>query len=86
MFKSLKWLGPHGRSYDPELLQLMQTAFDETWAMQGLDDAPNVRAMREHVARAILNVVDHGERDPAKIRSYALGELLKLRNLPSLDP
>jgi hypothetical protein len=57
----------------------MQTAFDEAWAMQHVG-GEDVTAMREQVARAIIDIV--GERDPTKIKSYALGELLKYRNLP----
>jgi hypothetical protein len=82
MFNRLKLIDPQDRSYDPELLKLMQTAYDEAWQMQGLDGSPAHEAAREHLAKAILDVVDHGERDPVKIRSYALGELLRFRNDP----
>jgi hypothetical protein len=75
-----RWLGENGRSYDPELLQLMQRAFDEAWAMHTLDDDPALKELREVLANAIVDVVDHGERNPVNIKAYALGQLLQKRN------
>jgi hypothetical protein len=80
MFNRLKLIGPDDRSYDPELLKLMQTAFDEAWQMQNLPDDTAQDGAREHLAKAVLEAVDYGQRDLVSIKSYALGELLRLRN------
>ena len=58
----------------------MQTAFDEAWQMQDAHNDPTRAKFREHLANANLDVMDHGERDLARMRSYALGELLRFRN------
>ena len=87
MFNRLKLIVPQDRSYDPELLKLMQTAFDEAWGMHGFGTGtahePAQTAAREHLAKAILDMVDHGERDPARIKAHALGQLLRFRNDPA---
>lgn len=85
MINRLKWFGPEGRTYDPDLLRLMQTAFDQAWEMQNAGNDPSHEKARDHLANAILDVVDRGERDLAKVRSYALGELLRFRNAPQAN-
>ena len=50
----LRWQSPDGKSYDPDLLRLMQTAFDEVWSAQPAVDRTVSESDREALANAIL--------------------------------
>lgn len=69
--------------YDPPLLALMQTAFDEAWQMHdaGYEEGSEARDVaREALAKAIMNLAERGERDPTVMRVYGLEALMRLRN------
>ena len=71
MLKVLTSIRPEVRSYDPQLLMLMQTAFDEAWAVACGTDLLRDED-RELLAKVILNIVDEGDRSIASIRSRAV--------------
>lgn len=67
---------------DAEISEAMGAAFDIAWASLGalgvrlsLTQACNVRI---HLARAILDFVHRGERDPVQLSKYALASLAAL--------
>ena len=60
--------------YDPALLNIMQSAFDEACATLSAHDATPEK--RELLAKAILAVVDDGERDSATIVRRATANIL----------
>jgi hypothetical protein len=86
MFRTLDWQGPQRRSYGPELLSLMQRAFDEAWAAHGIEGAADAKALRECLARAIFDFIDQGERDLRVISAHALDQLARIRNPAPSSP
>ncbi len=79
MLKVLTSIRPEVRSYDPELLKLMQTAFDDAWAVIVCETDPQSDEVRELLAKVIFNIVDEGDRSIASITSRAMSELLQTR-------
>ena len=56
--------------FDPEALAILKVAFDEAC----LDLAPGQRipSVRSKLAKRILSKASQGERDPVRLRAYAL--------------
>jgi hypothetical protein len=72
--------------FDPKLLASVQKAFDAAWAMYTVDYGTNgpVRdEAREIIAKAIMEKARSGETDIDSLKSHALSELLRFRNLPA---
>ena len=81
MLKVLTSIRPEVRSYDPQLLKLMQTAFDDAWVVR-VRPIRHQTIVRELLAKVILNIVDEGDRSNASITSRAVSELLQTRATP----
>ena len=79
MLKVLTSIRPKIRSYEPQLLKLMQAAFDEAWAVVACETDPQSDDVRELLAKVTLNIVDEGDRSNASITSRAVSELLQTR-------
>jgi hypothetical protein len=62
-----------GGSFDPEAIALMLAALDEAWA--SLRPAQRACASRSMMARRVLALTARGERDRARLRAYALGDV-----------
>ena len=60
------------RSFDPETLVTLETAFDEAWIT--LKSSTNIRP--NELARRICHLAMEGERDPVRLHDRALGELI----------
>jgi hypothetical protein len=63
-----------GQTYDPETLAVLESAFNETWAVLKINSDREVT--REALARSILKLAGGGERDPERLRNGALLELV----------
>lgn len=69
MFKS------HTVTFDPETLQALQEAFDQALAeaCNSRDGRVDEQSVRDMLALRIVTAArDHGERDPDRLKAYAL--------------
>lgn len=69
--------------FGPDLLNLMQSAFDSAWQMHEADfPSPSQKRdlARDALAKAIIGQVEAGERDPDRLKHHGLRELLRFRN------
>jgi len=62
------------RSFDPQTLVLLETAFDEAWLT--LKSVGNKTVKPDELARAVLHLAMEGERDPLRLHDEALEGLL----------
>jgi hypothetical protein len=62
-----------GAIYQPELIELMKTALDESATI--LPSAKRTNAMKVRLAARILSAAARGERDPIQLRIAALTEI-----------
>lgn len=63
----------YNSSLDPEAMAAAQTAFDMTWAEINLPHDLDEQTARDMIARRIMDhAVDTGERDPERLKAYAL--------------
>ena len=62
------------RSFDPQTLLLLETAFDEAWLT--LKSSGNKTVKPDELARAVLRLAMEGERNPARLQDGALERLL----------
>jgi hypothetical protein len=63
-------------SFDPETLAILKAAFDDACAHLAADQ--RTAGMRSTVAERILKLAARGERDPIRLRTYALLEVTPL--------
>jgi hypothetical protein len=63
-----------GVAFDPETIQLLRGVLDEAWASLRPDEQS--RSTKSHLAERILKCAARGERDPARLRVYALTEVV----------
>jgi hypothetical protein len=63
---------PYKSSLDPEALGTAQAAFDMAWADAILQDALDEQTARNLIARRIMDAIESGERDPVRLKAYAL--------------
>lgn len=61
-------------SFDPEILVILETAFDEAWITLKANGNGNIRP--NELARRICHLAMEGERDPVRLHDRALGELI----------
>jgi hypothetical protein len=61
---------PMARSFDPEVVAIINSAFSAVFADLGLSDRDNAVALR--VARRIIELAFTGERDPERLRATTL--------------
>lgn len=62
-------------SFDPDTLQVLQTAFEMAWSEVAASPgvAVDQQAARNLIARRIVDAWrDHGERDPERLKKYAV--------------
>lgn len=64
-----------GRSFDPEAIKLMVTAFEDTLRELKLVNRPD--PIVEQVARVIIECAERGMRDPGDMRDCALEVIRK---------
>jgi hypothetical protein len=57
-------------AFDPETLTILKDVFDEACAL--VPEAQSTPEMRTILAERILNLAGRGERDPIRLRTYAL--------------
>jgi hypothetical protein len=65
-------LTPYKSSLDPEELGAAQAAFDMAWAEASLPDGLDEQTARNLIARRIMDDLESGERDPVRLKAYAL--------------
>jgi hypothetical protein len=63
-----------GGSFDPETIALLRTALDEAWV--NLAPEQQARASKSGLAERILNLAAQGERDPVRLRTRAVLEVV----------
>jgi hypothetical protein len=66
--------GFHNSSFDPQILVLIETAFDEAWLT--LKSVGNKTVKPDELARGVLRLAMEGERDPVRLHDGALVGLL----------
>ena len=76
-------LGIGSRSFDPETLVILETAFDEAWITLKANGSAYIR--RDELARRICHLAMEGERDPVQLHDRALGELIPATNWRELS-
>ena len=57
-------------AFDPETLEILRAVFDE--ACLALSPGQHTPSMRSTLAERILRKAGEGERDPVRLRAYAL--------------
>ena len=62
--------GFHNSAFDPQMLVLLETAFDEAWLT--LKSVGNKTVKPDELARAVLRLAAEGERDPDRLRDGSL--------------
>jgi hypothetical protein len=71
----------HYESFDPEILAVLETSFNETWTeLQGNGKGFDQASMRTAVADLIMKFASHGESDPQKIKALVLAALASQPN------
>jgi len=71
--------------FDPELLNIVQKAFDAAWVMHTSDydeGSPFWDDARQILAKAIIDRAQGGERRVDLLKNHGLRELLRFRNRP----
>jgi hypothetical protein len=62
------------RAFDPETLAILRTVFDEACLV--LPPSQRTPSIRSALAQRILRKASQGERDPVRLRVYALMDVL----------
>jgi hypothetical protein len=70
--------GFHNSSFDPQMLVVLETAFDEAWLT--LKSVGNRTVKPDELARSVLRLAVEGERDPVRLSDGALEGLLPATN------
>ena len=63
---------PYKSSLDPEAFGTAQAAFDMAWAEASVPDALDEQTARNLIARRLIDALESGERDPVRLKAYAL--------------
>ncbi len=66
--------GFHNSAFDPQMLVLLETAFDEAWLT--LKSNGNKTLKPDELARGVLRLAMEGERDPVRLHDEALEGLV----------
>jgi hypothetical protein len=69
-------------AYDPETVNLLQEVLDEVW--ESLSPERQARTRKSDVALRILRLAVRGERDPVKLRTRAMTEVVVIDNTASM--
>ena len=62
-----------GGSFDPETIKLLKAALDQAWL--SLSSGQQAHTTKSYIAQRILKLAAQGERDPVRLRSYALATI-----------
>jgi hypothetical protein len=65
-------------AYDPETVNLLRGVLDEAW--ERLSPEQQARTQKSDVALRILRLALRGERDPVKLRTSAMTEVVAINN------
>ena len=65
------------KAFDPETLAILKVAFDE--ACLDLGPGQRIPSVRANLAQRILSRASQGERDPERLRAYALMNVVSPR-------
>jgi hypothetical protein len=65
---------PEDGAYDPETVNLLRDVLDEAW--KRLSPEQRARTQKSDVALRILRLAMRGERDPVKLRTSAVTEVV----------
>ena len=71
--------------FDPELLAVVQQAFDAAWTLYASDygaAGSTYEDAREVLAKAIIECAQDGQTDVNRMKSYGLEALMRFRNSP----
>ena len=68
---------PSNTAFDPETINILSTAFESAWHRIETSNSPAARpayafAMREVVARHIIDMAQSGQREPIKLSESAV--------------
>jgi hypothetical protein len=63
---------PYKSSLGPDALGTAHAAFDMAWADASLPDDLDEQTARNLIARRIMDAIESGEYDPARLKAYAL--------------
>ena len=66
-----------GGAFDPETIELMRSVLDAVWASLQPEQQASIR--RTLLAERILRAAARGERDPARLRAFALFSVIPPR-------
>jgi len=66
--------GFHNNSFNPQMLVVLETAFDEAWLT--LKSIGNTTVKPDELARCVLRLAMEGERDPVRLRDHALKSVI----------
>ena len=67
-------------AFDPETIRLLTTVFEDAWRSlvgEGIALGPHTDAVRDALARSILDAAVGGERDARRLRDGALAHLAR---------
>jgi hypothetical protein len=65
-------------AFDPETMRILTAAFEDAWQSlngDGIGLGPHTDAMRDALAKSIIEVATDGERDARRLRDAALAPL-----------
>jgi hypothetical protein len=65
---------PQADAFEPEMIALMRAALDEAWST--LPFERQARTSKSELAERILKLAARGERDPVRLRTRAVIELV----------
>jgi hypothetical protein len=65
---------PGDGSYDPETVTLLRSVLDAAW--KSLSPAQQARTTKSELAHRMLKLAARGERDPARLRTRAVIEVI----------
>ncbi|MEA2977054.1 MAG: hypothetical protein QOF19_2574 [Alphaproteobacteria bacterium] len=60
-------------AFDPETLSILKAVYDEACAL--VPEGQHTPEIRTNLAARIINLATKGERDPIRLRTYALMEV-----------
>lgn len=63
---------PYKTNLDPQALAAAQAAFDLSWAEIQMVDGHDLQLARNMLAKLIVEAALNGERDPERLKSFAL--------------
>jgi hypothetical protein len=62
-----------GGAFDPKTIKLLKAALDQAWL--SLSPGQQAHTTKSYLAQRILKLAAQGERDPARLRRYAVATI-----------